>query len=318
MRYLKYIALCLTAGCATQSYAQGVDLSELTVPTSPGFVLLDKAPATIERPTTPKALGIDVLNFFTKNEGAIDVTPFWLFNHPKYTFQRWIDEQSPVLQTLNFSVAASKADSGSYMAVGVRAQVVRLYSKSQRHAIDSVVQSIVTALSVNPGSLDTTTLKDLRGELAALQSQSMLNIELAGAVAGLSSNNRFQDLNLNRTGIWLNAKYQPAKVPLAVLGLAKYTRVIAPSELPVADSSYLDFGLALSYQRENFDLQFEYIHRYDLEYNLSYHRAMLIANYMVAKNLVVVASLGKNFAGVDNITALFGVKFGLAHQKVIQ
>ena len=317
MKLLKTIGLILATGCAAQAYGQGpVDISELTVPTSPGFVLLDHAPATIEKPTTPKALGIDVLNLFTKNEGAIDVTPYWLLNHPKYTFQNWISETSPVLQTLNFSVAGAKSDTGSYMAVGVRTQLLRIYSKKQRQAIDNKVQEIVMALSVDPDALDTTSLKGLRQDLGALQGQSTLNVELAGAVSGLSNNSRFQDLNLNRTGIWLNAKYQPSKIPLSVLGLAKYTRVIAPSELHVADSSYLDLGLALSYQQDNFDLQFEYIRRYDMEYDEAYHRVTLVANYMVAKNLVVVASLGKNFAGVDNIVALFGVKFGLSRQTV--
>lgn len=70
--------------------SDSITLKDLEVPNSPGFILLDKTPTTIERPNSSKAFMVSALNSFTDNSGlpqnyAIDFTPFWFFKHPKMT-----------------------------------------------------------------------------------------------------------------------------------------------------------------------------------------------------------------------------------------
>lgn len=314
---LKTLALTIGAACIIFPATGQVAINELHVPTSPGFVLLDKSPASIERPATPKALAIDLLNVLTTNDGAIEVAPYWLKSHPNYTFNDWINTRVPVLQTLSISAAGSRQDVGSYMAAGLRTQLLRLYAQKKRMQIAEKQAQIVTALSVEADDINQEELALMRKELNQLQAQSTINIELAAAVSGISANARFQDLGLNRAGAWLNLKYQPAGTALSVLGVARYTRAVNPwSTVPETDSSFADFGLALSYQREAFDLQFEYLRRADLDDDESYSRATLVANYQVIENIVVVASLGKNFSEIENFIGLFGVKFGLSRTRL--
>jgi hypothetical protein len=175
----------------------------------------------------------------------------------------------------------------------------------------------VEALSENPEELDLDRLEVLRKELNMLQAQSTFNIEFAAAVSGVSAGSKFQDLGLNRVGAWINLKFQPPTTDLSLLGVIRYSRSMNPwSGMPETDSSFLDYGLAVSYQKDAFDLQFEYLRRNDIDNDESYSRATLVANYQVIENIVVVASLGKNYADVQNFIGLFGVKFGLARAKV--
>jgi hypothetical protein len=55
---------------------------DLSIPTSPGFSILDKAPECINRPSDANALGISIINSFTENYGlpssyAIEIAPYW-------------------------------------------------------------------------------------------------------------------------------------------------------------------------------------------------------------------------------------------------
>jgi len=62
-----------------------ITLKDLEIPNSPAFILLDKAPSTIEKPTNAKAITISALNAFNSNNGfpkdyGIEIVPHWFFN----------------------------------------------------------------------------------------------------------------------------------------------------------------------------------------------------------------------------------------------
>lgn len=296
------------------SIAQTVPINDLTVPTSPGFVLIDKAPASIEKPTDPKTFGINILNIVNEQQGAIDFTPFWLWNHPNLSFKKYTNNKFPILQTINVSAAAAKSDTGSYVSAGIRTQIVRIFSSKQINKLDGL---IVDALSVDPEDLPLDSLKALYDQLAKARANPKFSLEFAAAIAGFSQDNKYSTIGNNRYGAWLNLKYLPhVNIPLNVLGVFRYTRAISPSGKSNLDSTFLDYGLAASYQQDNFDLQFEYVKRNDVINHQSYHRLALVGNYMIAKNLVIVGSIGKNFSNEDNILAIFGAKFGLSRQKL--
>jgi hypothetical protein len=299
-----------------QLTAQEINLNNLLVPTSPGLVILDKAPASVEKPTSPKTLGISVLRLIKQNEGALDFTPYWFFNHASYTFDKHIDNKFPILQTLNLSVAASQGDTSSYFSAGVRTHLFRKYSTGKRNEIKAKKDAIVAALSVLPDDLDLNKIASLKNELAALTAEPEVTVELAGAMAGYSQDDKFSNLANNRYGAWLNIAYKPLdKLPLSALGVFRYTKAVSRTNMGL-DSSFIDYGIAASYQQPKFDLQLEYVNRTDTENDDNYNRLVLVGNYLIANNLVIVASFGKNFSEVKNIVALFGVKFGIANERL--
>lgn len=78
-------------------YAQqdSVDLKDLEIPNSPGFILLDKNPTSIERPNSSKAFMLSIVNSLSENNGipqnyAVEFCPFWFFKHPKMTSLKYI------------------------------------------------------------------------------------------------------------------------------------------------------------------------------------------------------------------------------------
>ena len=61
----KYIYGLLIIGSTTTVFAQNNDalnVKNLSVPSTPGFSLLDVAPSSIDKPSNPKALGLSLLN----------------------------------------------------------------------------------------------------------------------------------------------------------------------------------------------------------------------------------------------------------------
>lgn len=301
-----------------QSYAQEgtINLNNMLVPTSPGLVILDKAPSSIEKPTSPKTFGVSILRLLKQNEGALDFTPYWFWNHENYTFQNHIKNKFPILQTLNLSVAASQGDSSSYFSAGIRMHAFRMYSTVKETEIDNKRKEIVNELAVDPDNLNLEKLKALKEELAVLTAEPEISVELAGAIAGFSPDNKFSNLSNNRYGAWINILYKPFnKLPISALGVLRYTKAIN-GLVTEADSSFIDYGISAYYQNSKFDLQLEYVKRNDTKNDERYERLAFVSNYLIADNIIIVASFGKNFSDVKNVIALFGVKFGIGNERM--
>ena len=123
-------------------YAQTpkVDVSDLYTPSSPGFVLMDKAPSSVDKPTTPKAFGASLLNL--AQGGAVQVTPFWLYNHPSLDVNNYTKNAAPIFQTFNISLATIKSDTNYSYALGFKTQVLRFYSQKTKGDIKDAVHLI--------------------------------------------------------------------------------------------------------------------------------------------------------------------------------
>ncbi|MCB0699162.1 MAG: hypothetical protein KDC11_04905, partial [Chitinophagaceae bacterium] len=278
--------------------------------TAPGFVLLDKAPALVEKPSDPKAFGVDILNLF--EGGAIQTTPYWFFNHPNYTFDKHINNQFPILQTFNLSVATTNADTFSSLAAGGRVTVVRLFSERRKGQIDSIKKDIINLLVDMP--IDEKAIAKKKAELEYLKSRTSFSAEIAGAIAISANNNTFDNLDVNKSGMWLNLRWTPNyKLPIDVCGVARYTWANTSIN---TDSTFFDYGISASYSSKELDISLEYVSRNDYSTNQSYTRFALVSNYMVSKNIVVVASIGKDFSQVENILGVFGVKLAFSNEKM--
>ncbi|MGE5812797.1 MAG: hypothetical protein ACM339_14910 [Ignavibacteria bacterium] len=92
-----------------------VSYNMLLPPVSPGFVLMGKEPASVERPGSVSDLAVTILNQ-SKNftivplNYALEAAPYWLIGAPNLTFEEYSREGSVpenFLQTLSISLASS-------------------------------------------------------------------------------------------------------------------------------------------------------------------------------------------------------------------
>ncbi len=306
---MKKLILLSLLSCSLNVLSQTVpNIDELNVPNSPAFVFLDESPANIEKPTNPKAVALNLINFWEGN-GAIEFTPYWLYNHPTYTFNQDVANKTPFWQTFALSAATSKKGDSTYVSGGFRVQLFRQYTDEA----DILASKAQIALELLNNPIKEAAIKDILKQMNEKRSKIKWNIELAGAFSGIGTSKT--DLNSNKIGAWLNVRHTPTGFPVDLVALFRYSSSTDKTELN-KDTSVFDYGISLSKQGETFDLQFEYVKRRDMTLDEDYDRMAFIANYQIMPGIVAVASLGKNFENVDNIFTSLGVKFGLSKQKV--
>ena len=82
---LVFLAISLVA--QAQEKNSSITALDLEIPNAPAFILLDAAPATIQRPNSSRALGVSLLQDFSSDgildDIAIEVTPFWMLKSEK-------------------------------------------------------------------------------------------------------------------------------------------------------------------------------------------------------------------------------------------
>lgn len=119
-----------------------ITFDRASIPNAPAFVLLDKAPSIIERPDSPKAFGIQLLQDFEDgvlDNIALEFTPFWYTKPKALTALKMrgierIEQAAGVyynkqnyfsgLRFANISVAYSSGmDSIQNIAIGARATI---------------------------------------------------------------------------------------------------------------------------------------------------------------------------------------------------
>jgi hypothetical protein len=293
---------------AFNSVAQEISLSQLSMPSSPGWVLADKAPGSIEKPTTPRAFGVSLLNLLQGS--AVEVTPFWLTSKPDLEYSDWIRKKSLFIETLNLSAATFKTDTNSHLSVGLRTQVIRIYSREQIKRLQEQEDKIIDLLVTrdNSGNLDLAAIAKAHDQLEKIQNRGMFSVELAGAYLGNSSTFTFKDLQSSKAGVWSNIRWSPVKSQLDFVALARYAWSVNTS----TDSTFLDYGLSLNYETVKFNIAIEYVNRRNITAHSNDNRIALLANYQINKNLAIVASMGKNFDTEHTIFTLFGLNISLA------
>jgi hypothetical protein len=160
-------AILLASLWAHAEFKDSINLTDLEIPNSPGFALLDKAPTSIERPSSTKAFMVSVLNALNESSPipqnyAVDFTPYWFFQHPAMTAYRYAGydikngRQLPFVHILRASVSAAyvtNADSAGILAqsnavVGLRATIFSVRSKRDiedlKRANDACIDSLKT------------------------------------------------------------------------------------------------------------------------------------------------------------------------------
>ena len=308
---LLVIVVALSMGARAQ-----VEVSELFIPSAPGFILADKGPASVEKPTTPKAFGVSLLNLW--QGGAVEATPFWFTNKPLYTYEEWIKKKVTIVETFNLSAATFRLDSTSALSVGFRTQIFRIYDKPQRERILAQEQEIIDALTTRTpaGGIDVAKVQEASNKLDRLEAKGFVALEIAGAIIGSSNTNSFKGLSSNKSGVWANFRWSPSNSILDFVALARYSWANNAAPVADSDSAFFDYGVAANYESKSFNLAFEYVNRRDIAAKKNLDRLAFTATYQLNANLAFVASFGKNFAKEDNIITVFGINVGNANQKM--
>ncbi|MDR0834912.1 MAG: hypothetical protein LBN93_12170 [Candidatus Symbiothrix sp.] len=147
------------------SQEQELNLKELEIPTSPAFILLDKAPTTIESPNTGKAFIVSAINAVSEADGipknyAVELTPFWFFKNPNMTAYKYFGYNPETkkqtiwkdISKASFSVAfVSEQDSInnvnlSNVAVGGRTRILSTWNKKDIADYNLVNDSLISFL----------------------------------------------------------------------------------------------------------------------------------------------------------------------------
>jgi hypothetical protein len=323
-------------------------IDELRVPNSPAFNLLGISPSVIDRPATPKALGISLLEASSKSEGnfprniALEVAPYWWTSHPELTFEDYYSKTGfgeSILQTLAISIGTTEttlqlngADvKGTRLGLGFKFNLVS--GKANPALAGKVKELKDLQLEVLANIPDTGEVADspLTRKLSA-KAKEIANLDKArvgwqvefasGATYDLP-NDDWDDSELTRYGGWLTASYHSPDVDsvmhqLTFLALGRYIY----EDINGQDDNIFDTGASIFWKSREMpvSLSAEYIHRFSE--NDDQDRLVGVLEYIVNETYSVFASYGKtfesDFEGDDNLVAILGINFGWGKGPIIK
>ena len=303
----------------SEGYSQAADntieFENLETPSSPGFILLDETPSSIEKPVTPQGLGLSLLGF-QKNGGALEFAPFWLINHPNMTAKKMNENKFPILTHFSISLAAVKSDSVGYVAGGIRTRVFQSYGSKISEKLNELEKQIVIELSESPEDLDLEKIEKLRRDYVDLTSKPIVNIDFAAAIGGGSATNSFDDIALSRWAAWLSLNWRPQANNFYLTTLVRYINN-EKYEDQLLEADLMDVGTRLNYDISNFSLSLEYLQRLNFTTDdFDGYRLAVIGSYKLSDAIYLTTTFGKNFSEVNNIIALAGVNFGFSKNKI--
>jgi hypothetical protein len=107
-------------------------LDNLRTPTSPAFSILDVAPTSVSRPSTPRALALELYSktqhgTVIPNNYSLEVAPHWLRPQPRLSFDAYTNPSAAQSLKQSFSISfatarpdSSDSDGPTRVALGVR------------------------------------------------------------------------------------------------------------------------------------------------------------------------------------------------------
>lgn len=314
-KYLLLLVLFVTVSVAPTSllFAQQsfneIQFTELETPSSPGLILFDQAPSSIEKPTTPQGVGISLLGFLQGAGGALELTPFWLTTHPQLTAEKMYKNPVPIRYNLSVSAATFKTDSTTVLAGGIRTRLFQWYDSGKIKALDSVKAELEIALA----DLDIQKIKQLQTLYSSWISKPVFTVDVAAAWGGNSATNSFDDLRLNRWATWLSLSYRPRGDDLYVTLLTRFVHQQTSESYQLPNDQLLDVGTQFNYDLSPITLSVEYLQRfYTATPTDTNFRLALICSYHLIDNVYVLVSLGKNYSETNHIIAQAGINFGFS------
>ena len=342
MAALGLLCLCPLAAAAQTG---GVDINDLAAPTSPAFVLLDVAPASVERPDNPKAFALNLVNHLAGSDGlpkdyAMEVAPYWLTSHPSLTFRQY---QRPhvwqsIAQTFSLSIAtapiddAAEDDPGRRLGLGVRTQVWNgrpNETLEERVAELEAINGVILDRLAQGLPIDE---QRAQARIKALEIQG-LDAERLGfflAVAGgqvwsvPEGDTRLAEAQ--RRAVWVTPSYRlrtcNAASPECVASL-DFIGVVRTLKDPGKDAAW-DYGGRLLWRpNRQLYLSIEALRRHapGEEVDPEASRTVGMLEYRIRPDLAVYGSFGRDFeedGGVRPLVSIMGLNIGFGRTPSVQ
>lgn len=240
------LVLCGMAAAPAMAQEQkdtSLELTDFRMPVSPAFGIMDLSPTSVERPTSPKALGLTMLNF-TGSGGALpknfalEISPYWMVRHKNETVFKYLGirktGRSPVtsgfLRKLTISAATWFNDSSknylpntNYTGLGVRTNLLTWWGDARSKYMQEVLavrnQERKLAEELFPMRVDdpdvfqqiVDSIRTARRTNETKISEILPLIVVDGAYARSTSffENTWENRRFNRSAIWVNASVHP-------------------------------------------------------------------------------------------------------------
>lgn len=332
------ILACITT--ATAGFLAGdarsageLQIDELRVPSSPAFTMLGVSPTAVERPSTPRALGLSLLSATERsgsgipNDLALEFAPYWWKSHPDLTFDNYYDKDKKFLDTIKQTLAISLGTtdledqagvSGSRAAIGLR---FMLHQGVKDPALDERVKDLREAQvrlldcvpdeptePVDEGCVSVAE-REIRTQLARVKDKTERMgwiVEFAAAATRDFADNDAEQAGNTRFGGWFTASYHFKKVktdgtemssPLTVVAVARY---LSKDDATLANGSE-DVGGRLIWKGESdagmppLAISIEGLRRFAEQGDDSSRIVAVLEYRLPVENLSIVASYGKDF-----------------------
>lgn len=354
MTTLRSFALAAAITVAATAHAQTtpdpLKLDDVKTPVSPAFVILGVAPTAVERPTTPRAVGLALISGNTSSSGgglprdlALEVAPYWLSERPALTFAQY-DHPSfwqSLQQTASISVATkngtevtngtSTTQIPSIGGLGLRASwTLGDTSPLEQQVLAGYHAKAKTFLLQPTRPTDAEVSAALRPYVLAMREamkQGRWIIEAAAASSALFVNNNLNQAQTQKNAIWITPSYRfqrstfdPATGTLTQVPTIDFVSVLRYSDdrTIALDRNVIDAGARLLWESDTIAVSAEHIERFGNGPHT--RRTSILGEYKVTDNIYVSATFGRNFAGENpngNLLALFGINFNAGKKPSI-
>jgi hypothetical protein len=324
------LALAWTMGHAA-AQAVSLKLDSLRPPASPAFVLLDVAPSTIQRPTTPRAVAFGLASSAVEAGGlpknyAVAFAPYWLTSHPRLTLDAYEHGglAANVARTLDFSFASAERakDStgtplpGTRLGWGVRALPLKgVQSDSVPILLDSIRSIHKRCLLVDDTEgcitrADSTIHDLVRRTQREMRDRYGWTLEVAGGMTLDFPNDDYARGRGERIGVWITPGYRAQHSPMQNLFVLRYIRDLAD-----VDQNTLDFGGRVYWEWKQAALSGEVVQRWSGPDWTNTQRVTGTVEFQITGDLYATYSIGRDFAppaGGDNrLVSILGVNLGI-------
>jgi hypothetical protein len=253
------LAAALAAAAAPAAAQDGdtLQIGTLRAPTSPAFTILGVSPASVSRPSTPKAFALSLLSAgaasgVVPENYAVELTPYWMGPRRTLTWDQVYDPGplQALRQTFSVSLATTSAVAGpdtlTRIGIGFRATprlgrpgpaadslVARLGAghrarqdtlnarRLAREANDAATEARLTGwLQQQEAEIDALGLQ--LGE--AMRGRVGWMVEVAGALAAGYPQDDVRRGRLDNRGAWVTVTHAFPGAPLDAIGVARYLR----------------------------------------------------------------------------------------------
>lgn len=328
-------ATCVAGQARAQTDSIALELQQLQTPTAPAFVILGVSPTAVERPTTPRAFALSVVQAATEADEwvpdnyAAEFAPYWLGPQRELTFQDYFRPTllQAVQQTFSLSFATNTVlqNEDSLPAIGAGFRFAPFVGGPSRRldslstAIDSIDSRLLTlriALRRAATAADSATVQaqigaasdtaqslatQLRAAISDDDERVGFRLQFAGGLAAYYPGDKFTAGKIGRTGLWATAGYRLEAPSVDLIALGRYLR-----NEEGTDQSAVDLGGRGVLIFQPWALSLEFVRRSASGGDgpgpggtpgfASGNRAAAMLEYRVNDNMYVNFSFGQDYA----------------------